>query len=330
VNAERITVKEADAGVRLDVFLSHHLEGVSRSQIQRYISDGSVQVNGKPVAKRQIVVGGDVVCIERPLISAREIQPIAQDIPLGILYEDEYLLAVNKPAGLVVHPGNGVADGTLVNALLFRGGALSEGTSEERPGIVHRLDKDTSGVVLVAKNNRVHAGLASCFAERKISKQYIGFCIGRPSQLQGQIDFALDRSRREPLKRAACVSGKPSLTLYELIAYRSGISIVRFSPKTGRTHQIRVHCSTAGFPILADPLYGGGKDRILRIDPAERPFAYSVYKCFTRHALHAQSIVFPHPHTNIPTHINAPLPDDFKNALRLFGGLRLLEELQGL
>ena len=330
MNKERITVKEADAGVRLDVFLSNHLEGVSRSQIQRYISEGVVDVNGKPVAKRQIVARGDVICIERPLSPARETLPVAQDIPLGILYEDEYLLAVNKPAGLVVHPGNGVADGTLVNALLFHGGALSDGASEERPGIVHRLDKDTSGVVLVARNNSVHARLASCFAERKISKQYIGFCIGRPPQVSGQIDFALDRSRREPLKRAASVNGKPSLTLYELIAHRCGISVVRFSPRTGRTHQIRVHCSTAGFPILADTLYGGGRDRILRIDPAERPFAYSIYKCFTRHALHAQSIVFPHPHTNIFTQIRAPLPDDFRNALRLLAGQRLLEELEGI
>lgn len=317
---EQITVEPDGAGKRLDRFLVERLKDISRSQLQRLITDGAVLLNGETTVKRQMVAVGDCIDVEYSLVAlSREgTLPQPQNIPLEILYEDAFLLAVNKPAGLVVHPGNGNRDGTLVNALLHRGQSLATGFSPERPGIVHRLDKDTSGVVLVAKMNRIHTRLAAAFASRTVSKQYLGFCIGRPWAIRGTIDLPLERSRREPVKRTVAAGGKDACTRYELEIYRSGISLLCFHPRTGRTHQIRVHCSSSGFPILADSLYGGGKDRIIRIEPGERPFAYSVYKCFSRHALHARRIIFDHPETGESLNISAPLPDDFKNALRMF------------
>jgi 23S rRNA pseudouridine1911/1915/1917 synthase len=327
---EQITVGIKEAGLRLDVFLSRRCEGISRSQIQRSIGEGSVLLNGRTATKKQNISAGD--CIEINLAAVqplmRQYSPVPQDIPLDVLFEDESLLAINKPAGLVVHPGNGARDGTLVNALLYWGSALSDGSSQERPGIVHRLDKETSGVLLVAKSNRVHIKLAADFAQRTVSKQYVGICIGRPSSPTGIIELPLDRSRREPMKRAVVAQGKPAVTTYETMAHRCGISVVRFFPRTGRTHQIRVHCSSAGFPILADSLYGGGKERILRIDPAERPFAYKIYKCFGRQALHAVKISFKHPETAQLMTIRAPFPDDFHNALLQFGDPHLMTGIE--
>ncbi|MBN1306612.1 MAG: RluA family pseudouridine synthase [Chitinispirillaceae bacterium] len=328
MDAARITVRREEAGVRLDLFLSRRLDGVSRSHLQRLIGEGNVLLNGKRAVKRQNVAEGDIVDVHPVSVQQQTIRPAAQDIPLEILYEDEFLIAVNKPAGLVVHPGHGTPDGTLVNALLFRGSQLSEGGSRDRPGIVHRLDKETSGVVLIAKNNGVHTRLADAFAKRSVAKQYLGICIGRPTTESGSIELPLDRSRREPVKRAVSARGKKAITVYELFSHRCGVSVMHFFPRTGRTHQIRVHCSAAGFPILADPLYGGGRERILRIDPVDRPFAYGVYKCFGRQALHALKITFKHPETDVSMTIRAPLPDDFRTALLAFGDSRLFAEIE--
>lgn len=318
---EKIVVDRKDAGARIDKYLAGVLADVSRARIQQYIENGAVSLNGKVAVKKQLVEEDDIIehlpfaeC-EHP--AGRE--PLPQDIPLEMLYEDEWLCAVDKPAGLVVHPGHGVPDGTLVNALLFHEKKLSEGFSKDRPGIVHRLDKDTSGVVLVAKKDSTHARLAAAFAGRLVKKQYLAFCIGKPVKDEGCIDLALERSRREPIKRTVSDGGKNAQTSFRLEQYRSGISLITFFPYTGRTHQIRVHASASGFPILADSLYGGSRDRLLRITPVERPFAFSIFKCFSRQALHAQTISFVHPETHDSLTITAPLPEDFRNALRLFG-----------
>lgn len=328
---EQITVSCSDAGKRLDVVLSNCLPDISRSRIQWLIAEGKVKLNDASVAKRHTVAPGDTITINTSsLIAKTTVSPVPQNIPLEVLHEDEHLLAVNKPAGLVVHPGNGNRDSTLVNALLYRDGTLSDGFSRERPGIVHRLDKETSGVLLVAKTNSVHHRLASAFMNRTIKKQYLAVCMGMPGEHNGSIELPLDRSRREPVKRAVSMRGKQAKTDYSLIRHRCGISILRFSPHTGRTHQIRVHASAFGFPVCADTLYGGGKERILRIDPVDRPFAYSIYKCFTRHALHASSITLTHPVENTIISIHAPLPEDFMKAIRLFDDGDLLTELEQL
>lgn len=320
------TVDTASEGQRLDIYLSHEIEGISRAQIQKLISEGKVEFNGKSVSKKEKVFAGARIKVSG-LGFTRQSELEPQEIPLDILFEDEYFLAVNKPAGMVVHPGNGVKNGTLVNALLFRSSELSNGSAEDRPGIVHRLDKDTSGVLIVAKNNPAHYALASAFQNRTIEKHYIGFCIGMPREDHSKIELALDRSRNDPLKRAPSRDGKSAVTEYWLIEHRSGISAMHFRPHTGRTHQIRVHCSSAGFPILADALYGGGRERLQRINPLERPAAFLIFKCFARQALHAYMLQFEHPFTGKLMKICAPIPDDFWRAAAILGNRDLFKYL---
>jgi 23S rRNA pseudouridine1911/1915/1917 synthase len=313
------TVPAETAGNRVDRFLSRSLPGsVSRSQIQKLFLQGNVLVNGAPVQKSAHVSVNDRIIVKDigSVNVPTSLEP--QDIPLSILLEDDYFIAIDKPAGLVVHPGSGNWDGTLVNALLFARPQLSDGPSPDRPGIVHRLDKDTSGIIVVAKTNAAHAALAGAFSSRTITKTYYGFCIGKPRELEGIINLALGKSRSNPMKQTPVPDGKASQTGYRVLGSESGIVFVKFSPRTGRTHQIRVHCASKGFPILMDELYGGGPGRIMRLEPADRPFAKSVMSCFTRHALHAQSISFTHPFTGKETTVSAPFPKDFQEALRLF------------
>ena len=321
-----ITAGQQDECERLDVFAARHMPSLSRAKIQKCIEAGLVLLNGRPAKKKSLIAKGDIVSFDKARLSAStglRLEP--QKIPLDILYEDDYLLAVNKPAGMVVHPGNGNREGTLVHALLYHVTSLSSGSAPDRPGIVHRLDKDTSGVVLVAKTDETHRRLARLFSTREIKKEYAGFCVGRRPDAHGSIGAPLGRSRRDPVKRAVRQDGKEALTEYWLLVHHCGISVMKFAPHTGRTHQIRVHCSADGFPVLADALYGGGKEALDRIPMLERPFASGVYKCFERHALHAQSITFVHPHTQKEMTIKAPLPEDFKKALEMFEkhGLRL-------
>lgn len=324
-DAVEITAGPQDEGTRLDVFSARHIPSRSRAKIQSYIEAGLILLNGRPAIKKTLLTEGDRVTFDKSrLFSSTDFRLVPQNIPLEILYEDDYLFAVNKPAGMVVHPGNGNREGTLVHALLYHVTSLSSGSGPDRPGIVHRLDKDTSGVVLVAKTDETHWGLARLFSTREIKKEYAGFCVGRRPDTHGSMGDPLGRSRRDPVKRAVRQDGKEALTEYWLLAHRCGISVMKFAPHTGRTHQIRVHCSAAGFPVLADTLYGGGKEALDRIPVMERPFAVSVYKCFGRHALHAQSITFVHPHMHKEQTISAPLPEDFNKALELFkkDGLR--------
>jgi 23S rRNA pseudouridine1911/1915/1917 synthase len=314
-----ITAGLQDNGARLDVFTARHMPSLSRAKIQSYIEDGLILLNGRPAIKKTLLAEGDRVTIDKSrLSSSTGSRLVAQNIPLDILYEDEFLLAVNKPAGMVVHPGNGNREQTLVNALLYHVKSLSGGSEPDRPGIVHRLDKNTSGVVLVAKTDETHRLLARLFSTRKIKKEYAGFCVGRRPEAHGSMGAPLGRSRRDPVKRAVRLDGKEALTEYWLVAHHAGVSLMKFAPHTGRTHQIRVHCSAAGFPVLADSLYGGGKEALDRLPVLERPFAAGVFTCFERHALHARSITFMHPRSRKEQTISAPLPEDFKKALELF------------
>jgi len=312
-----ITVPESETGRRLDQFLSKILSSLSRARIQRTIESGNVTVNNHSAQKNRRLKTGDIVTVrEDEFTFARETPDLApEDIALDVLYQDEYLLGINKPSGLVVHPGSGNRSGTMVNALLHSFPGLSDGYESNRPGIVHRLDKYTTGVLVVARNNAVHAALGLQFANRTVEKTYAGICIGRMPEENGRIEAPLGRSRSDPLKRAVIRHGKPALTEYRLKAYQSGISLLEFILHTGRTHQIRVHAAHSGFPILADDTYGGGRECILRQPPLERPFAYRILKCFDRHALHSRTLAFMHPVTNERIEITAPYPPDFKQAL---------------
>lgn len=316
----RIQVEAEHAEKRLDLFLSCRFPEISRARFQKAIGEGAVLLNGRSTVKKTPVAAGDNIIIDKEKLLERTTgHCAAQDIPLSVLYEDDYFIAVDKPAGMVVHPGNGNRDGTLVHALLFHTGSLSHGSGPERPGIVHRLDKDTSGVILAAKNDDAHRALAGLFSDRKVQKQYIGICCGQRPQEQGVIGARLGRSRRDPVKRSVREDGKEAETGYRLIAYQCGISVVHFSPHTGRTHQIRVHASVSGFPVVCDPLYGGGNNAVRRLSVLDRPFANSIFKCFNRHALHAYSITLAHPQTQKQMTICAPLPQDFLQAFSLFG-----------
>jgi len=305
----------------LDVFLADAMAEVSRARVQKIIAEGYATVNGKKILKKNHILEiGDTVRLEEAILQKRDSPPTAQDIPLDVLYEDEFFAVINKPAGLVVHPGNGNADGTVVNALLHRfGGGVSSGSDASRPGIVHRLDKDTTGALMIAKTDAAHAALAELFASRTIKKTYAGFCVGtRPADTE-VIDLPLSRSRRDPAKRTVDRQGSPAVTEYTLKGYNCGISLMEFILHTGRTHQIRVHCSHKGFPIVMDSLYGGLRDKILKIPPMERPFAHKIFKCFNRQALHARSLGFKNPFTKEDFEITAPYPADFESAFEAFG-----------
>jgi 23S rRNA pseudouridine1911/1915/1917 synthase len=317
----RIQVDAEHSRERLDLYLSGMFPELSRARLQKAIADGAVLLNGMMTVKKTRIAAGDSISIDKEKLVGNGPGGtcVAQDIPLTVLYEDEYCLAVDKPAGMVVHPGSGNRDGTLVHALLFHANSLSHGSAPQRPGIVHRLDKDTSGVILVAKNDDMHRRLAGLFSDRKVTKQYVGICCGRRPAEQGLIGARLGRSRRDPVKRSVRQDGKEAKTAFRLVSYQCGISVVQFSPHTGRTHQIRVHASVSGFPVVCDSLYGGGRDALARLPVLDRPFANRIYKCFNRQALHAHSITFSHPKTLVETTIRAPLPQDFVQAFSLFG-----------
>jgi 23S rRNA pseudouridine1911/1915/1917 synthase len=331
-----------DAGGRLDHAMVRHfagLPGLSRSRLQGWIAAGRVRVNGAVIRRPAgRLAAGDELEVELPgpPPSRRRTRPLAaQRLPLAILYEDEHLLALDKPAGLVVHPTGRHRDGTLVNALAWHlaeggeGAAAAAAGSEPlavRPGLVHRLDRDTSGVLLVAKSRAAHAGLARAIRARALRKDYLAVVYGRPPLVRGRIELRL---LRDPLDRrrvaASRTEGRSAATLYELLAEscpgrrddggRAGwLSLLRCRLVTGRTHQIRVHLAALGLPIVGDPLYGEPRHRGLA-DPA----LAALCRDFPRQALHAWRLGLRHPVTGQALALRAPLPADLGRLLRAAG-----------
>ena len=288
-----ITATEEDSRQRLDMVLVRHLTHLSRSKIQSLVKAGRVTLDGVSLRSSDEVRAGNLYRIEEePLKAPKGARP--ENIPLDILHEDADLLVVNKPAGMVVHIGAGHEEGTLVNALLHRGSDLSSGSEEHRPGIVHRLDKETSGCIIVAKNDQTHAALSAQFADRQVKKTYLAVIRGRPRHTKGVIDLAIGRHPVQRLKMTPRrpPSGRDAVTDYELLACKEGWSLVACMPRTGRTHQIRVHLQHLGHPIAGDPLYGKREG-------------------FERHLLHAWKLEFTHPRTGETLRCTAPLPEDF-------------------
>ncbi|HPY95509.1 MAG TPA: RluA family pseudouridine synthase, partial [Clostridia bacterium] len=262
-------------GSRLDLLLGG--EGLSRSQAARLIREGQATVNGVVVLKPSFIADiGDEVALNLP--EAREYAVEAEDIPISLLYEDEALAVVNKPAGLVVHPAAGNEHGTLVNALLHRLDSLSGIGGQKRPGIVHRLDKDTSGLMLVAENDRAHQALSQALAKRQIEKHYLAVAAGRMKEEAGRYDGPIARSPKDRKKMAVVPGGRDALTLWRLVRQDADSALVLIRLITGRTHQIRVHFSAAHHPVLGDPLYGHKN-----LPPAPRLM------------LHACAVAFEHP-----------------------------------
>ena len=305
----------ADGGenTRLDKFLSNHLPEISRTKIQKMINDGLVYVNNTDAKASMILDGSEFISYTVPdfNIDIKDISP--QEIPLEILYEDNFIIAINKQPGLIVHPGNGNSDGTLVNGLVHYFDKLSDINGFLRPGIVHRLDKDTSGVILIAKDNNSHRKLASQFQSRIIKKEYFAITWGIWNEPKGSINKAIKRKKSDPTSYHINKDGREAITNYELIKQGQYLSSVTFYPKTGRTHQIRVHSSSMNHPIFGDNKYGGGKQKIKGFIPEVNKLLKKILNDIGRQALHAKKIIFNHPDNNELISIEAPIPLDIKN-----------------
>jgi 23S rRNA pseudouridine1911/1915/1917 synthase len=308
-------VKARMAGKRVDAYLSSRYQDYSRSVIQKVIDAGAVLINGQATKASARVREGDLICVWLPELSEESHAP--EDIPLTIVFEDEAFVVVEKPPGLVTHPAKGNWTGTLVNALQFHFDKLSTVGGANRPGIVHRLDRDTSGLLIVAKDDRAHAALARQFEERTIHKEYLAIVSGVPDRDRDTIDRMIGPhpTHREKMAiRLATDGGKEAVTFYEVIERFAGYAFVRCKPRTGRTHQIRVHLTHAGHPILADKLYAG-RDRLLLSDLAGPDAPDGDRILLSRQALHAHMLHLTHPLTGQEMHLTAPLPDDMAAVL---------------
>lgn len=309
-----ITITEELAGQRLDKALTTLLqehETISRVRVQAYLDEGRVTLAGKVVsnAKAAVVVGQEYV-VTPPIVAAPS-TTVAEEIPLDIVYEDEDVIVINKPAGLVVHPAAGNYNGTLVNALLWhRGDELSGIGGVQRPGIVHRLDKDTSGLMVVAKNDAAHQALSKQFEKRKLSRSYLAVVWGVPMPREGIIDAPIARSNKDRKKMAVVEGGKEARTRYyvEHVLAAGALALVRCELETGRTHQIRVHMTHIGNSLVGDPVYGGRKRKL------PEPYGAAT-KNFTRQALHAAHLHFISPKTGEMLEFSADLPQDMKDLL---------------
>ncbi len=311
------TVGETDKGMRLDQFIANHnKEELTRSKIQRLISAGLVQVNKVVAIKKYKVCEGDeiVVAVQPPEVT----NLVAEDIPLDIIYEDEHLAVVNKPAGMVTHPGVGNFTGTLVNGLLYHFKNLSTVGEGDRPGIVHRLDKDTSGLLLVARNDAVHLKLQGAIRLRMVKRTYLALVCGHLKEETGIIDLPIGRSRSDRKKmRVNGLERREAVTEYSLIDRYRSYDLLKVNLQTGRTHQIRVHLSHLGHPAFGDPTYGGRESWHKGIFGPERPLGNKLLSMLSRQALHAYQLEFPHPETRELITLEAPIPDDFQAVLDL-------------
>lgn len=295
---------------RLDKFLTHFIGTVSRSRLQKLIDEGKVKVNGRPAKASHLVLPHEKieVCIPKP----QKIDILPENIPLNILYEDEHLLVLNKEAGRVVHPAFANYTGTLVNALLYHCGDLSSIGGKQRPGIVHRLDKDTSGLMVIAKNDETHRNLSHQFSKKKTEREYWAIAWGVFRKKKGRIESFIARSPKDRKRMTVQKEGKLAITNYEVLEELSLLSLVRLNLETGRTHQIRVHLSYIGHPVFGDLTYGGRNRKLGALSNQERQFAVELLQIMKRQALHAKTLGFTHPINNEYMRFDSDLPDDMQ------------------
>lgn len=318
----RIIVPEIKNRIRIDKYLTNLIENASRTKVQKSINLGNVVVNGNFVKSNYIVRPYDEIEIELPVPEKQEILP--ENIPLDIVYEDQYLLIVNKPAGMVTHPAYKNYSGTLVNALLYysqqKNDKLSDLNGFERAGIVHRLDKDTSGLLVVAKDEVTHRKLSELFFHHRIKREYQGIVWGRLREKKGIIEKKLARDKRDRKKVAVVkddsIEGKLAITEYEVLEEFEFLSLVKFNLKTGRTHQIRVHLSSIGHPIFGDETYGGKKPHSVTMTNSLRNRINNLLAILPRQALHARMLGFIHPHYGKEMIFESQLPEDMQKLLK--------------
>ena len=300
---EEYTVEESQSGMRLDKFLTEIYPDQTRSFLQKLVKSGEIKVNGKPVIKAGFVVeGGDQVSASIPTPQAVEIE--AENIPLDILYEDADVLIVNKPKGMVVHPSAGHYSGTLVNAIMYHcADSLSGINGEIRPGIVHRIDMDTTGALIICKNDAAHVDIAEQIKDHTVTRRYRGIVCGVVKEDEGTIEGAIGRHPTQRKKMAINEkNGKPAITHYKVLQRFAKYTYMEFRLETGRTHQIRVHMASIGHPLLGDELYGNPKNLAM--------------KGLQGQTLHAMVIGFVHPTTHEYMEFEAPLPEYFQNLLK--------------
>ena len=300
---------------RLDRFVADQLS-LSRTQAARLVADKQVTVNGVVARASRVLEHGDDVVVTIPEVAPpRHLLPA--DIPLQVVWEDEHLAVIDKPAGLVVHPAPGHWDDTLVNALVARGTALGGGV-EGRPGIVHRLDRDTSGLIVVAKNDLAHRRLGKALADRKVNRRYAALIWGHLDQDPTVIEAPIDRHPKDRTRMAIVADGRAARTDVHVVARFASTDLVRCVLHTGRTHQIRVHLAHIGHPIVGDPVYGAGGSK--RIGGPGRQAAEALERATPRQALHAAELSFRHPITGAPLQFRSEWPADLREALRMASG----------
>lgn len=315
---KRHTVTESHSGKRLDLFIQHHEAHLSRNRIQTLLAEGLARVNDKPEKPGYKVKPGDVVTLELPERPVHEVLP--ENIPLSVVYQDDYMIVLNKPPGLVVHPAPGNYAGTLVNALLFHYGSLpaprnrdqdEEGREQDRAGIVHRLDKDTSGVMVVARTPEALSALSAQFKARVVQKKYAALVAGVIKKGSGSIEAPIGRHVKERKKISVhTASPREAITLWRVRERFKDATLLEVEIKTGRTHQIRVHMAHAGHPVLGDRTYGGAK------------VAKSGSLSIDRQMLHAESLSLLHPVTGHPMTFIAPLPADMEAVIERFRAMK--------
>ena len=309
METESFTVKENEQNVRLDAFLAEKIAGWSRSRLQKLIAEGDISVNGKAAKSSYKVVADDEIEVE--LIAPEITGFVPEDIPLDIVFEDEELAVVNKPAGMVVHPGAGVPAGTLANAIAFHFNfKVSSVAPENRVGIVHRLDKETSGLIVVAKNETAHEYLSEQFRNRTVFKNYLALVHGETKEERGQIDAPIARDRQNRLRMAIIRTGRNALSLWKVRQRFEHFTLLEVEIKTGRTHQIRVHLASIKHPVVGDETYNGGRDKNMQSVRIRHAIAK-----LNRFFLHAEKLAFNHPKTGERMKFNADLPDELQNFL---------------
>ena len=303
-------------GKRLDIYLLDHLTKYSRSRVQSFIRSGQILVNGNKCKTGYSLEMNDIIQVDVLKEESNLIKLVPENLNLTVIYEDESIVVINKPAGIIVHPGIGINSGTIANGLAYHFQKLSNVNGDLRPGIVHRLDKDTSGVMVIAKTNSAHTFLADQFKDRKVKKKYIGLTWGLWDNANDEINEPLLRDKRDPTKYSVNANGKISITKYEVERIFRHCSLVSFFPVTGRTHQIRIHASHSGHPIFGDEKYGGGISRSKGFLPEFKSHYERIIQKFNRHALHAENLELIHPTSKQIVKFDAPLPQEYLDLVK--------------